>query len=223
MLTSALISRVQEIEPDPDFTSTQILALLNEAQMSVAGGGERNHRLPLLAPLPELSSSATVTLAVDATSVALPATYHRGVFFVTDSNDYRLRKFESHINLLKIYPSLEVGTPEAYVVKGNTLFYAPAQAQDVTVHFFRFPVDMTTAVDSKPDGIPEHLQERLLVSYAVMKMSQQIEIGMESSRPNTDFWEARHQAALTDLERMIGPEDVDPEHVSSTTPQMVSF
>ena len=223
MLTSALISRVKGIEPDPDFTSTQILALLNEGQMSIAGGGERDHGYPLLAPLPELSSSDTVTFAVDATSVSLPATYHRGVFFVVDANNYKLSGYDSHIELLNRYPSLETGSTEVYAIKGSTLFYAPAQAQDVTVHFFRLPVDMDTASDSEPDGIPEHLQERLLVSYAVMKMSEQIEIGMESSRPNTSFWLARHQAALTDLERMIGPEDREPMTVTDTTNYIYNF
>jgi hypothetical protein len=78
MLASALIDkiigedRVSGIIQDPFYTDSMIFDLLNEAQLSVAGGGDRPHHLPLLAPLPELSSNAAVTLAVDAQSVALP-------------------------------------------------------------------------------------------------------------------------------------------------------
>jgi len=223
MLTSALIAKIQEIEPDPDFTESQILGLLNEAQLSIAGGGDRDHSLPLLAPLPELSSSATVTLAVDATSVSLPATYHRNVFFVSDSSGYELAAYDSHIELLKRYPTLDAGGTEIYCVVGNTLNYAPAKAQDVTVHFYRLPVDMDDGVTSEPDGIPVHLQERLLVSYVVREMQEQIEVGQESSRPNTSYWYSRHQAALGDLERYIGPADKAPMNITDTTDYINNF
>jgi len=223
MLTSLLISKVQDVEPDPDFSEADILALLNEGQLSIAGGGERSHGFPLLAPLPELVSSAVVTLAVDAVSVSMPSTYQRGVFFVTNSSGEKLAAFDSHIEFLNRYPILRTGDTAAYCLQGNLFRYAPTKAHNVTVHFFRFPVDMTDDVASTPDGIPGHLQIRLLVSFALYRMYQQIEIGQEASKPNTDKWFGNHQLALTDLERFIGPEDKEPMNVTDSTNMIDNF
>jgi hypothetical protein len=223
MLASAMIDkiigwdRVSGIVQDPFYTGPMILDLLNEAQLSVAGGGDRPHHLPLLAPLPELSSSGTVTLAVDTQSVALPVTYHRNLFFVTDSSGYKLTLMNSHTEFLTKYPKLEAGETRNYIVKGLSLYYAPAKAQDITVNFYRLPVDMTDDGTSEPDGVPVHLQERLLVSHVLYSIFAEIEDGMQGRKSNTDYWYSRHQAALTDLERMIGPEDREPMNISDTS------
>jgi len=227
MLTSALVDKIigadvsgtreGGIVKDPFYTEAMIITLLNEGQLSIAGGGDRNHGLPLLAPLPELASSATLTLAVDAESVAMPATYHRGTFFVIDANGYKLDAFDSRIEFISRYPKLETGSTKSYCVQGNVFNYAPAKAQDVTIKFFRLPIDMTDGASSEPDGIPTSLQDRLLVSYVCKDIFEQIEDGIEGQKVNTGYWYNRHQAALSDLERMIGPEDREPQNVTDTS------
>jgi hypothetical protein len=217
METPDLIGKILRYEDGSSLTRDQILALLNEGQLNIAGGGDRPHGLPLVAPLPELASSATVTLLVNAESVALPATYHRHVFSIIDADDQPLEIVDTYFDLEDAYPTLTVGGTEVCFVRGNTLYYAPAKAQNVTVKFHRLPVDMTDDAGQEPDGIPAHLQERLFVSYALKEMEAQIERGSEEPKVNTTFWEGRYHQALTDLERFIGPIDQRPENVSDKT------
>ena len=77
MLASAMITKVEDAVKDTSYSSTDILDLLNEGQLEVAGGGNRQHGLPLIAPLPELLASGTVTATSSANSVSLPSNYHR--------------------------------------------------------------------------------------------------------------------------------------------------
>ncbi|MCP4493239.1 MAG: hypothetical protein GY820_38945 [Gammaproteobacteria bacterium] len=215
MLASVMTTKVQSKITDTSYTGVQILALLNLGQLEVAGGGVRPHGLPKVAPLPDLLSSDTVTAAVDARSVALPDEYHRGLFMVVDASGEEVTIKESYIDHLERFPTLETGSTEQCCVMGSSLHYAPSEAQDLTVHFYRLPVDMET--DDEADGIPTHLQERLLVSYAVKEIFGEIEQGIDGNTPNADKWEARYQLALTDLEREIGPEDGRPQYAADDT------
>lgn len=211
MLASRIIEKVQNKIQDPSITDSEILALINEAQLSVAGGGERPHGLPLIAPLPDLISSDTVSFNAATRSVSLPAAYHRNVFFVMNSSGNRIDVSDDYIAFLRQYPKLTLNSVEKYCVRGNTIYYAPSATEDVTVNFFRKPVEIL--ITESPDGFPEHFHERLFVSYCCRELFGDIEDGIEGRKVNTDYWENKYQEVLTDLERFLGPEDASPENV----------
>jgi len=229
MLTSELVNKiigedhVTGIIKDRSFTETMVIFLLNEVQLEIAGGGERQHGMPLLAPLPELLTNSTVTLSASANSVAMPTDYHRGPVTVVDAQDAVIKSTEQHLDFLRLYPTVETGSTDLVCLKGNVLFYAPAQAQDVTIHYYKTPTDMDTDSASEPDGIPIHLQSRLLVSGVCAKIFQEIEADLSGKKGQTSFWLSRYQSAQTDLERFIGPVDQLPEFVRDDSDYVFNF
>lgn len=77
-----------------------------------------------------------------------------------------------------------------------------SSGEDITVHFYRLPVDMSDG-DDPPDGIPLHLQDPLLVNYACYKIFELIEDGIEGVGVNTQRYEKRFLQALKTLEMSI--------------------
>lgn len=205
MLASALITKVSNAVKDTSFSNDDILALLNEGQLDIAGGGTRQHGLPLVAPLPELLTSGTISATSNAVSKPMPSDYHRGAFMVVDASGEEITQLGSQITYLERYPILEVGSTDVCNIVGTTFYYAPAETQTITLHYYRKPVDMETT--DEPDGIPVHLQERLLVNYAAWKMYSIIERGIDGNKNLTIYHMSEYQQALTDLERFIGPEE----------------
>lgn len=221
MRASELVAEVQRItdnDDNDDYDGDDILALLNRGVLEIAGGGDRQYGLPMLAPLPDLFTSDTVTLLANDSSVAMPAEYHRGLKRVTCAGE-KLKKYDSHIKFLDTYEGT-TGTPEAYCLVGSTLWVlpSPSSATDLDVYFHRLPVDMqivaydagppeVEAVDDTPDGLPVHLHHRLLVNFACKEIFSEVESGIDMPHPDTDKHTRLHQMALTDLERFIGTED----------------
>lgn len=204
-----------------DFSDAQILALLNRGVMEIAGGGERQHGNALLAPLPNLFLKTT--LAITTASTAMPATYHRSLQRVTNAAGEKLKRYDNLNDLLDRYEG-QTGAPEAYCLKGNTLWVGPVSSVTLTLYFSRLPVDMVItaqvtgpplipAVDSVPDGIPTHLQYRLLVNFACKEMFRVLETSVDLSRNDEQKHNIEYQKALTDLERLIGFEDGEAQNV----------
>ncbi len=215
MLASELVARVLTLTDDGgDHTSPEVLAILNRGVLEIAGGFPSGWEYERLAPLPDLHSTDTVTLLAGESSVSLPAEFHRQLDLVVDPDGVELSKYDSHIKFLKKYPLLdESGDPTCCSSKGGTLYCQPSPATDrvLTLYFYRLPVDMTIvtspAADDEPDGIPVHLQDKLLVNYACMHIFTGIEQGDDGKRPNTDLHTARFIQAVTDLSRFVGQTD----------------
>ena len=210
-----LVAAISGKADDSSFSSTDILASLNRGVLDIAGGGPRNWGLPTLAPLPDLLSSATVDTDTNH-NVAMPATYHRGLFRVTDSSGNKITVYDSFIKMMDDYDNLtRTGSAvSAVCLKGNTLYYnpIPTAAQTITLWFHRLPVAM--ALDaSTPDGLPAHLHERLLVNYVLARWYEDKEDGVEGSKVNTDYYKGEFQAAMTDLSRFIGAADGEPSFI----------
>lgn len=221
MIASTLVAAVRQFDTVSDFSDSQILALLNRGVMEIAGGGDRQHGNALLAPLPDLFLKTT--LAVTAQSTAMPATYHRSLARVTNASGDKLKRYDSLIKFLDDYEGL-TGTPEAYCLKGRTLWVGPISSSTLNLYYTRLPVDMAItaqitgpplvpAVDSAPDGIPAHLQYRLLVNFACKEIARILGTSIDNDGEELKH-NVEYQKALTDLERLIGFEDGEAQNVS---------
>lgn len=208
---NTLTARIRRIIQDDYYTSADILALLNQGQREVAGGVTYDLRLPPTPPLPDLLTQANVSASASTAYVALPSDFHRNLFHVVDSDDWIKEINHSWIDFLKSYPGLdESGTVAQVCVRGNRLYFQPRQNTTLTIHYNRRPTDMS-ASDDEPDGIPWHLQERVLVSYVCRELFDEIEDGIEGQKVNFQKWNATFEASMAELYRYLGPPDGEPD------------
>lgn len=231
MKASELVTEVQRIlykadySGDADYASADILKFINRGRIVLAGGGERQHNNAKLPPLPDLLTSATVTATTTSNSVAMPATYQRGLQRVNITGGDKLKKYSNLQKMLDRY-EFETGNPEAYCIKGKTLWYAPMpiSSTSLTVYFHKYPTDLViadavvgppavAAKDDIPSELPEHLHFPLLVNYTLREIYKEVESGMDVNNPDTQKHDAWFQMAMTDLEIEIGPADGEAENV----------
>lgn len=184
-------------------------SLLNQGVNEIAGGMQSTLGDWITPPLPNLFSIESVTTDVNLAYVDMPNTYHRNLQLVVSSAGREIDIANSFIAFSEIYPALDKsGNITEIAVQGNTLYYQgiPTEAEEVTLHFYRKPVDMT-ADDDIPDGIPSHLHYELLVNFACWKAYELLEDGLEGDIPNTLKFKTSFLEALRTLELSI-PHDV---------------
>lgn len=224
MQTSELITAVSNKIDDSSYSDADILAILNRGVLDIAGGGQRNFGLPLLAPLPDLMTSATVSTDTSA-DVSMPSTFQRDLFRVVDSSGDTVRKYDSFIKFLDVYPGLnQSGTVNAVCLKGRTLYYQgiPSSSVDLTVWFYQYPTELDDDTD-EPSCLPAHLHYRLLVNFACMEIFNEIEDGIEGAKQNTNHYMTQYQLALNDLHREIGAADADPQYVEDESDYITDY
>ena len=209
---SQLVYAVAETTQSPDHDDAAILAVLNRGLLEVAGGGDRAHGTVVIPPLPGLFTSDTITLGAGLPTVEMPTDFHRS-----------LARVEHRGAPLKHYPSWrkfkdwfqrESGLPSGYCLVGNFLWIGPVQSADtdLVVYYHRLPGTMS--MSDEPDALPKHLGHKLLVNYAAKEIFSEIEQGLDGQSPDTMKYTALYHAALTDLERFIGPEDGEAQAVA---------
>ena len=172
----ALRSRIKRmVGHEIPHKATQLTAFCNEAVDNIAAG----IRMPngdISAPLPDLQDTDTVETATDAAYKSLPDDYMRGLYLVADSSGntiasprggdyYAFKLFMKHHAIEKDLS--EAGSVHHVVVKGSNLYYQgiPTASTALTVWFYRTPTAMSKTSDT-PDGIPDHLQSRLICHHA---------------------------------------------------------
>ena len=171
-----------------------------------------------------LTSSAELTaesageeVTIKSASVALPSNYNRGLAFVSSvSQDSRIAIYTSFHKLLRRYPLLDdTGDVSIVAEKGDYLYYQPipGTAEALTLHYYRDPTAMS-ASDSEPDGIPSHLQERLLVNYAAKEIIALVEEAVKGKTLRAEKFNEMFMKAMADLTAFIGPEDKEPIYYS---------
>ena len=212
MTGSELIQLVAERIHDSAFTPAMILARINKGVGRIAG----------MVDLPDLKSTATVTTDTNP-YVSVPSTagnvFHRkkdSLFFASSAaQDGEVTIYDSWIKFLKKWPTLdEAGDVQDVIVVGGKLYYQPipATADTLTLNFFRKPVAMLgTDRDAEPDGIPDDLQEDLLVSFACWDIFSEKE-DEGGPTPETDKYKARFAGAVAELMAFAGPKDRAPDH-----------
>ena len=140
-----------------------------------------------------------------AANVPMPANFQRNLQYAVNSDGVEI----------DIYNSMSSqGLVQAVMEAGNILYYQgiPTTGSTITLHFYRFPVDMSESTDT-PDGIPLHLQVPLLVNYAAKEVFKLIEDGVEGDGVNTARYQGLFLQAMRTLELSV-PFDTNPLSLS---------
>ena len=212
-LTAAISTIIQ------DSSITDITDRINDCVQMISAGV----RLPdgrVSPPLPELFQTDTITTDVSLAYVSLPATYQRNVFFVADASGDKINPpkggdlYSFMLFLKQIYKKdlTEAGSVYAVSIKGGKIFYQgiPAVAVDLTIHFYRKPVPLVDSTDVV-DGLPEHLQRRLIVDYVCADIfGSMIEDGEASNKMANAYHLNEFYRGLNDLVSFIGEDDSEP-------------
>jgi len=214
-----LINLTAAIHDIIDDDSVELKDRINETVTTIAGG----IRMPsgeTSPPLPELFQSNTVGTTANA-YVDLPDTYQRNVFSIIDrrgneifppnGGDYY--SFRLFLNSLTKKDMSQVGTVTQVCVRGRKLYYQgiPSASENLTIYFYRKPVDMNLDEDT-PDGIPEHLQKRLIVHYVCKEIyGEGLEDGDESRAIGARYHTDKFYEAMFDLIDFVGI-DAEPEY-----------
>jgi hypothetical protein len=209
------VSKNHYIQTSSDVT---LASRINDAVREIAGG----IRLPngqISSPLPELYLSDTVAASTSLPSTPLPTSYQRGLFLVVDEDGDKIQppkggdyySFNLFLNSLTEKDMSESGEIYRACARGTNLYYQgiPAESEDLTVHFYRLPVDMSENTDT-PDGIPTHLQMRLIKNYIGYQLASEMVDGTERM---AKYHENEFYKAMVDLQDYIGI-DAIPEYYS---------
>ena len=199
-----LTSFVQRILQDNAFDD-DITTYLNQAQLEIAGGMQSALGDWLTPELPELLTIGTVTTVTDVAYVNMPTNFQRRLQFVASASGTEISIEENFIEFTATYPLLDkAGIITSVVEKGGKFYYQgiPPVAEDVTLHYYKKPTDMSDNTD-EPDGIPSHLQKELLVNHTCWKIFELIEDGLEGPGVNTQRYMDLFYRALKVLELTI--------------------
>jgi len=196
---------VSTIIQDDAFTGDMIDSYLNDGVNEIAAGMQSTLGDSITPPLPELFAIDTVdTDTVDA-YVPMPATFGRKLQFVAGSNGVEIDICNSMIEFSESSPLMDRDGAVVEVVEyGGNLYYQgiPTVMDELTVHFYRFPVEMSADSDT-PDGIPLSFQKKLLVNFACKEIFGLIEDGIEEQKVNTIKHTNLFLAALRTFELSI--------------------
>jgi hypothetical protein len=201
-LRAAVIKTVQE----PSITDSEIDAILNRGVLEIAGGATRGYDVPTLPGLPELSTDFEIDTVTTANHTSMPDIYQRDAWYGRNAKNEPLRRYESLIEFRNrtSFDLGKTGNVESFCVIGRTIHYSriPSSPEIITIHGFRYPVPMEIDTDM-PDGIPLHLQHRLLWNYACMEVFTDTEQDMSGPGYNIQKHMAGYSAALKDLHDVI--------------------
>ena len=204
MNSTELVARVQEVVKDGSFSDSEVLGYLNTCLQDVA----REHCLPGLQTTEELS------FAAGDDSVPLPDDFSHDLWHVEPiTKTQRINLHSSLHSLQRIYDDSDTGgTITDAAQDGVDLHVRPilTDAQDVRVHYYRAPEALVLAdpeadpvvVANSPEGIPAHLHDRILVSYAALQCFSIIEDGVDGAKVNSDKWERRYLEGLQSLKAL---------------------
>ena len=209
----ALIDSIQKILQDEAFTEEILANKINAAVTGIAAG----IRMPdgqVSPPLPDLFTMGAVTTSTTLPYVSLPADYQRQVCVIVDSGGNRIYPprngdYYSFALFLKQISNLnmtETGSVYRVAVKGTKLYYQgiPAAAETLGIHYYKKPTDMVADADT-PEGIPEHLQERLIKHRVIAAIyGYQIEAGVSEPSRGTQYHETKFMEAMIELCDYVG-------------------
>ena len=201
-------------------SSVSLLSRINQAVAEIAGG----IRMPngeMSPPLPALFKSDTVATTAYP-YVTMPATYQRALIYVVDPNGLQIKpptggnyySWTLFMDRVIKKDLSSVGEVDLVCVKGSVLYYQsiPSVSVNLSVVFYRKPVAMAGGGTETPDGIPEHLQMRLIKHRVGFQLANEMVDGTERM---IQYHEAEFYKAMQDLVDHIGYHDAGPEYYGS--------
>jgi len=211
MTSEELIQLLAESINDETYTSDDLLTWINRVILEIAGGIYLPGENVVSPPLPDLFEMSTVMTDLNFPYVGLPANYHRQLHQVFDEDEREIDLYGSFIAFSSDFPlfNKKGRQVQAACVKGPYLYYQPLPYKEVelTLHYYRRPV-LLEDDDDIPDGIPEHLHDRLIVNRAAQRIFERIENGIDGDKVNTTYYRELFYAALRDLDAFV-PYDGD--------------
>ena len=198
-----------------------ITTWINDAVTAIAAG----IRMPdgqISPPLPDLFDTDTVDTSTDNAYVSLPSDYQRNLFMVADSSGYKISyprnggyySWGLFIQQISMKDLSETGDVSVVCVRGTKLYYQgiPSSSKTLTVHFYRAPVDLSDD-DDEVDGIPEHLQKRLIKHWVCKEIfGEGLEDADNSGKSAVAYHTAKFYEAMTDLIDYVGLYDETPQY-----------
>ncbi|MBE9570758.1 MAG: hypothetical protein IMF11_09025 [Proteobacteria bacterium] len=215
---SAITAAIHSIIQDDSYI-TEYTDRINDAVSNIAGGV----RMPdgtTSPPLPDLYTSAIISTTTNAYA-DLPADYQRGLFYVVDSSGDRILppcggnyySFMLFLNHCYKRDLTEIGSVTKVCVKGKKFYYQgiPGTPEDLTIMFYKIP-DILVDGGDEPEGIPDHLQIRLIKHYVCKEIfGEGLEDGAEARGVGTRYHTDKFYSAMIDLIDFIGV-DAEPEY-----------
>jgi hypothetical protein len=221
---STLVAEIQGVIQDDAYTEHIIIDKINQAVTSIAGGIYMPDKKSISPPLPDLIDYATVTTSLTLAYVSLPSDYQRNVFLICDSSGNKFNPpdggdyyaYNLFLKGLSDKRMTESGSVYRVAVKGLKLYYQgiPAAAETIGLHFYRKPTNMVNDTDT-PDGIPPHLQMRLIKHKVCADIyGEGIEDGQDNVGVGFKFHNGKFMEAMLELVEFIGI-DAEPQYYGS--------
>lgn len=179
---SKLIDDILDEIQDPAFTRETILGHINSCNQELAD--------KIL--LPDLADgSGTITTAIDANKVAVPATFHKNIYLAQQDESPVLVYLSLPLMIGQLGAfNLDSGNVTSICNVGQYIYYqnVPSTGVDIDLAFYRVPVGMIDATDSYPDGISNNQNfEDCMFHYGCWKAFKTIEDGIEGAKVNTVY------------------------------------
>lgn len=220
---STLVAEIHSVIQDDSYNEPVIIDKINQAVNSIAAG----IRMPdgsVSPPLPDLIDYDTVITSLVLPYVSLPSDYQRNVSLVLDSSGLQIPSpsgGDYYAYGLFLQQSAdkrlaEAGSVYRVAVKGSRLYYQgiPSAATTIGLHFYRKPTNMVNDTDT-PDGIPEHLQLRLIKHKVCAEIyGEGLEDGQDNVGVGYKFHTGKFMEAMMELAEFIGI-DSGPQYYGS--------
>lgn len=163
--------------------------------------------------LPECDTWDDLQADANVGYVRLPPRYMKNLRHChSTSHNRAIKIYGSRSQLYRLYSNLDqTGVVRGVAVKGRYLYYQriPSSAETLRVNYYRYPERLSSRED-KPDEIPGHLHERLLVNFACWKAYEEIEDGIEGQKVNANYYKSEYMQAKAALAVFLGPEERNP-------------
>jgi hypothetical protein len=183
MKTLDLIEQVSRIVDNTSYTSTIVLGFLNDAQAEIAD--------ELM--LPWLRMTDTVSTSTSADRVALPSTYHKGLYhakFNQEPVDVYRDEHDMEV-ALGGFVSTE-GDVKAVAADNGYLIYQfiPNSTSEIELKFYRSVTDMEEKSANYPAGFTSstarvNVYDWALIHHACWNIFAEIEDGYDRDQSNT--------------------------------------
>lgn len=200
MTLEEMIAKVKAGNQDPVFSGDDIILPYI------------NHALGMVAKrfcIDALSATSTLVIPVGTSDpVSMPENYSHDLYRV-ENTTYNLEvSIRSNQNVLRhLFDGMtQYGQITDVAVVDTKLHFQPnpvAGDDQSLVLFYYSTIDEYEAGDleESPEWIPEWLHQGLIVDYALKELWGLSEDGIDGQRVNTQFYEARHNQALQEMQR----------------------
>lgn len=194
---NTVVTRVLSIAQEPSYDAADVIELLNEGIVQTA----------MRIYVPDLEQVDTVDTSTSTNVVALPSDYLKGLHRCTYSNT-PVKVYDNRRMLDRLLSSFDAtGNVVGVAVWGRNLYYQkiPSESTELTLHYIMIP-DTLVAGGNFPAWLPSGMAFKLLGHYALFKINEGVEDGIETEKVNTRYHEKEYEKALNDLFLHFGPE-----------------